>query len=827
MFASIVEGEHKKKGEKLTAFDDFVANPTVANRTRAEDELKPGMDSEIDYIIHMRTPEQNQGFKDAIDKMETAQKEASDAWEMYHEGKLPSQQAWDKTNIAKELKQIVDRHKNRTAQILELRTCPEPPEWEGDTLGACVKTHSYAPNTLEWLQERVHNMGGSDVGSLYRYLYLPGEPWVEKNMAELIQNKHSFPEECVPSSINHQPHFWRGNVWEGHILNQFLREHPEIKAWHTKAQWKFGDFQQINLDGLMDDGIIEIKTSAASEEWADGKIPVGYRAQMLYYLATLNGNNPVNAKYHHAWIACKIHDSENLTVRHITHDEPISPGGPNMYEFLPEVEKFWQENEEFWSRQKSGTGIQDTGFDFNKITKDAEPQPEMSDVSPALLRGRTEERQRLSAKSFASLTEIPLRESADAFVEKMEAKNKLEEYDKQTIAMIDQSLPPQHYGGVGKAAAGYAPVSEKVATAALYGYSSLSDDILIAAKVKKKEPFVANFATDKSTAWKPEIYREYSRQTGRQVNIVKGGVNRDGYSAWIEAVSGDRLLYTSTTEIPIDEIPDRFLKKARWGLFVTGLREADVAIAVQDSEVKIFVVTAGNVDVGKLEQLKEEIRLAKEGKYVSPVSMEKRNQSAAFETFEALTGDAIPTGNLELSGLEYNPEGWIVVDLETTSIIPQEGDVIELAYQKMDRFGEVAEEGSFLYSPNPKKAVYTGTGPENVHNISMDMLADKPTFLDSTDQLMEIFASAPIVIAHYAPFEKSWLEPAFGIKMRWLDTREVCKFYCETERNTLKAFAEHNGVSYEGAHRALADVDMTRRALNNFARNGGMRIAGK
>lgn len=82
----------------------------------------------------------------------------------------------------------------------------------------------------------------------------------------------------------------------------------------------------------------------------------------------------------------------------------------------------------------------------------------------------------------------------------------------------------------------------------------------------------------------------------------------------------------------------------------------------------------------------------------------------------------------------------------------------------------------------------------------------------------ETFDGATLVV-HNARFEQSFLSQDLpGAKVRYADTMLMNKHLMpETPNNKLESFATANGVEYVGAHRALADVDMTRRALINFA----------
>lgn len=239
----------------------------------------------------------------------------------------------------------LEQYKDATAQVaarLVEATDGFDREHEGETLGRCVKIASFDSGTKEWLEERQGGVGGSDVGPI---LMLDRE-YAKKNYDECLASKTepiSETELAAQAAANSEfkGATGRGNAHEPLIARRFAQEHPELTLIHSKDTWRNPDnpIQKINVDGILSsdgvnpDGILEIKTASDARKWADG-VPVGYRAQTLYYL------NATGFRY--AYVAVMIDDHEFRTYR-IEADEPLTgePGTPTMAESMPRINQFY------------------------------------------------------------------------------------------------------------------------------------------------------------------------------------------------------------------------------------------------------------------------------------------------------------------------------------------------------------------------------------------------------------------------------------------------------------------------------------------------------
>lgn len=165
----------------------------------------------------------------------------------------------------------------------------------------------------------------------------------------------------------------------------------------------------------------------------------------------------------------------------------------------------------------------------------------------------------------------------------------------------------------------------------------------------------------------------------------------------------------------------------------------------------------------------------------------------------------------------------IGIDIETTSISPLSGSIIEIGMRPGNKDNDVYYNG--LFAPNNINKPWADTGMVDVHHISLDMVKNKkPLKYCSYDILGFIQSARPsknypvILMAHNANFEKGWLRAhvkgfaeleAQGF-IQWIDSMRVAQLLkaSRTGNYTLKSVCEYVGIPYEEAHRAINDVDM-------------------
>lgn len=257
----------------------------------------------------------------------------------------------------------LEQYKNETALVVaemnEVAGDPGIP-YEAPTLGDCVEVASYDSGTREWLEERQNGIGGSDVGSILKL----DKDFGQSNYIDFVKSKtEPYSAEEVAAQAEANSGFsgptGRGNAWETAIVRKYMEENPDQTVMYSKASWANADHPEYkaNVDGLLSsdgetpDGILEIKTASDISHWehvnADGTItpvvPLGYRAQVLWYLRQTG--------FSYADIAVNVDDREYRS-RRIYANEAINPyetddeGNPlvgTLADKMPEINRVWQE----------------------------------------------------------------------------------------------------------------------------------------------------------------------------------------------------------------------------------------------------------------------------------------------------------------------------------------------------------------------------------------------------------------------------------------------------------------------------------------------------
>jgi len=158
---------------------------------------------------------------------------------------------------------------------------------------------------------------------------------------------------------------------------------------------------------------------------------------------------------------------------------------------------------------------------------------------------------------------------------------------------------------------------------------------------------------------------------------------------------------------------------------------------------------------------------------------------------------------------------YIILDTETTGA-GENDRVIQLGYMVLGT--KEVEVHNELCSSDVTMSV----GAMEVHNITPDMIVDKPTCTDTTayKRLLELNTSENYMIIHNAPFDIGMLEKeGFTLEMKLIDTLRVAKHvFPDSEYHRLQYFryslelykeeeaeAAKLGIELK-AHDALGDV---------------------
>ncbi|MDN5759256.1 MAG: 3'-5' exonuclease, partial [Tomitella sp.] len=211
-----------------------------------------------------------------------------------------------------------------------------------------------------------------------------------------------------------------------------------------------------------------------------------------------------------------------------------------------------------------------------------------------------------------------------------------------------------------------------------------------------------------------------------------------------------------------------------------------------------------------------------------------RQQAHDMITTE-IAGGATPDDAVRSLYRSYNPtqdprRQYVVFDVETNSLSPGRGEIIQTGAVVMNGRGEVTERLDSLHGIDPRAARTINTGAVDVHGIDYAQVHGRPRFRDSAahKRLHTLLADQDTtLVAHNASFEAQYLA-AHGIAApRIVDTMHLSrKFDHDSTGAKLADFTAAHGVDYADAHNAYRDADMTARALLGFWRDQHTPVSG-
>ena len=169
----------------------------------------------------------------------------------------------------------------------------------------------------------------------------------------------------------------------------------------------------------------------------------------------------------------------------------------------------------------------------------------------------------------------------------------------------------------------------------------------------------------------------------------------------------------------------------------------------------------------------------------------------------------------------------IVLDTETTGLEPEQGHrIIEIGCVEVaDR--ELTGRHYHVYI-NPEREVEDSA--VEVHGITNEFLADKPTFREVADEFLEFIRGAELII-HNAPFDVGFMDHEFGmLGGGYPRTADVCGIRDSLvmarskhpgQKNNLDVLCRRYGIdnSNRELHGALLDAEIL--ALVYLAMTGG------
>ncbi|MEK4789462.1 3'-5' exonuclease [Bacillus sp. FSL K6-2971] len=157
------------------------------------------------------------------------------------------------------------------------------------------------------------------------------------------------------------------------------------------------------------------------------------------------------------------------------------------------------------------------------------------------------------------------------------------------------------------------------------------------------------------------------------------------------------------------------------------------------------------------------------------------------------------------------PQTYVVLDLETTGLDHKKDQIIEIGAIKI-RLGGRVREFEEVSRFHTMVALEEGRDlPEfitNLTGITEEDLEDAPEEWDALDDLKNFIGDA-VVVAQNAPFDLSFISRGDIEPERFYCTRAMARFVEPELSASLKDVTKRNGISLDGHHRALNDVEAT------------------
>lgn len=365
----------------------------------------------------------------------------------------------------------------------------------------------------------------------------------------------------------------------------------------------------------------------------------------------------------------------------------------------------------------------------------------------------------------------------------------------------------------------------------------------------------------------PELTLIHSKATWQNPDNPFQKINVDGILS-SDGVTPDGILEIKTGSDAskwADGVPVGYRSQTLYYLNATGFKYAYVAAEIDGVDFRVYRIEADEPITGvpgtptmaeslpRLREFHEKAQALKGQPTAASVAAPKpqkskftytaRNRDAVVEHLAAYRQESPATTRALIeSGLAGNPKDAdrvirelylshdhtqrhmdsIGIDLETTELSSRQGRIIQIGVTRRNARNEVVAEYEAVYGVPEAVLQATGTGAQEVHGITPDMVRGKPRFEDPAEQakVREIL-SGGVLNAHNAGYEKQWLGQWLDgfneMKLPVVDTQYLSRYLVhETPNNKLESFAEHHGIPYVDAHQALPDARMTMDALFGF-----------
>lgn len=156
------------------------------------------------------------------------------------------------------------------------------------------------------------------------------------------------------------------------------------------------------------------------------------------------------------------------------------------------------------------------------------------------------------------------------------------------------------------------------------------------------------------------------------------------------------------------------------------------------------------------------------------------------------------------------PKDYVVIDLETTGLMPDFDEIIEIAALKIEN-GNITDTFQQLVKPEDE----IGSFIEKLTGITNEMLSTAPK-INEVLPLFDKFVGDSIAVGHNVNFDVNFLYDNYvnvldkPFSNNFIDTMRISrKIYPTLPHHRLKDIVQHLGIAENGYHRALKDCEYT------------------
>lgn len=263
------------------------------------------------------------------------------------------------------------------------------------------------------------------------------------------------------------------------------------------------------------------------------------------------------------------------------------------------------------------------------------------------------------------------------------------------------------------------------------------------------------------------------------------------------------------------------------GIYIDGYSEECDIVGYYDDDIRLLIELKSTrerivIDRNYLKQMQDKDfrRNQSENEEKNNTSIEKINISETEQlSFSSIEINPMSSNNhYDTSNERVNkgesiidfPKDYVVIDLETTGLMPDFDEIIEIAALKVQD-GKVTDKFQQLVKPDNE----IGSFIEKLTGITNEMLESAPK-INEVLPLFDKFVDDSTVVGHNVNFDVNFLYDNYmnvlekPFSNNFIDTMRISrKIYPELSHHRLKDIVQHLSIKENGYHRALQDCEYT------------------